>query len=435
MRTVTKSALALCGLILCRPVIAGELDPPAGPVAPTMKTLQQVEPRTPLANDPAGINPIVISSPGSYYLTEDIHALAGQPGIRIDVPHVRLDLRGFSVIGNRALMTTDGIAAGNQQNPISNVSIVNGVVRDHPGHGISAQYCTGLQVERVAAADNSLSGIRAGESAMITDCIAMGNGALAAGITIYGGIVSSSGSTITGCTSNGNIGYGFSAAQSSVSRCTAGYNRKYPSDPPNLSDGSGFSGSSAFSGCTAFDNEAQGFTITYGSAMNCVARSNDSSGFYADYSVLSECQSSFNAAGFSSITEATFDRCTAKYNSGNGFSVNYGGTVRDCTSTDNSGSGIWVGYDSRIIGNLCRNNGDGQAGIHAPGDSNRIEGNSVHNNAKGLHVTGTNNLIIGNSARGNTTNFDIAAGNEQGQVVVNPGMGFVNSNPWANFAY
>ena len=58
---------------------AGDLNPPPGTVMPTMKTLDEVEPRTPL--DPADV-PIVIGSSGSYYITGNFSALiAGQDAI------------------------------------------------------------------------------------------------------------------------------------------------------------------------------------------------------------------------------------------------------------------------------------------------------------------------------------------------------------------
>ena len=41
---------------------AGDIYPPKGPVEPTMKTLTEVEPRTPIS-----ILPFTISSSGSYY--------------------------------------------------------------------------------------------------------------------------------------------------------------------------------------------------------------------------------------------------------------------------------------------------------------------------------------------------------------------------------
>ena len=49
----------------------GGLTPPGAP-GPTMKTLQQIEPRTPISSIT-----FVISQPGSYYLTTNLTAVSG----------------------------------------------------------------------------------------------------------------------------------------------------------------------------------------------------------------------------------------------------------------------------------------------------------------------------------------------------------------------
>src|SRR5690242_13345282 len=55
----------------------GSLTPPGAPAA-TMKTLQQVEPRTPIS-----LVPITITNAGSYYLVTNLTAISGFSGITI----------------------------------------------------------------------------------------------------------------------------------------------------------------------------------------------------------------------------------------------------------------------------------------------------------------------------------------------------------------
>lgn len=93
--TVTGS---LVGVAL---VIAGPLDPPAGPVAPTYKTLSDVEPRIAIKQS---MIPLAITDRGSYYLAENIsftplqgNAITVQVGAGGLRSTVSIDLNGFEI--------------------------------------------------------------------------------------------------------------------------------------------------------------------------------------------------------------------------------------------------------------------------------------------------------------------------------------------------
>lgn len=85
------------------PSLGGPLLPPPGPIASTMKTLAEVEPRTAInAVNTPGNNVAVfrITQPGSYYLTGDVSVSGNQPGILISASNVTIDLNGFTISGS-----------------------------------------------------------------------------------------------------------------------------------------------------------------------------------------------------------------------------------------------------------------------------------------------------------------------------------------------
>jgi hypothetical protein len=71
----------------------GALEPPGAP-APGMKSLQEVEPRTPISSIP-----YTISQSGSYYLTQNVTANAAYDGITVSASDVTIDLNGYVLSG------------------------------------------------------------------------------------------------------------------------------------------------------------------------------------------------------------------------------------------------------------------------------------------------------------------------------------------------
>src|SRR3954447_14082693 len=95
---------ALFGLILAPSAFSqGSLTPPGAP-APTMKRLDEVEPRTNLQASPApaGVDTtnasfhFIINQPGSYYLSANVGVTKAN-GIQINAEGVTLDLNGFQI--------------------------------------------------------------------------------------------------------------------------------------------------------------------------------------------------------------------------------------------------------------------------------------------------------------------------------------------------
>ena len=196
---------------------AGDTNPPAGPVAGTMKTLIQVEPRTAIES-----LPFTITQPGSYYLTGNL-STAGD-GIIVSASDVTIDLMGFTITGSDPNQF-DGIGI-----PLANVhrnlTVRNGTVRTF-NNGVltyNSSDGSGGRIIDVRVEDIGFIGIYCGENnGLVLNCSAtlssassdpsVSNGIIGAGATVrdcqaaggWGvGIFLGAGAAGDGCVSQGN---------------------------------------------------------------------------------------------------------------------------------------------------------------------------------------------------------------------------------------
>jgi parallel beta-helix repeat protein len=474
------AGVALLGAALAAAVWlqAGDLNPPVGPIQPTMKTLDQVEPRIPIstASTPGDADSVFkITQSGSYYLTGNVQGVAGKMGIEVVASHVTIDLRGFEMVGvagSLAGIDLNNGAIGN----IFGITIRDGTIRgwgsdgikgnqsgeDHfenleltaiTGHGIyvntntTIDHChvyacsldgiltsNNVLIQNTVAANNSGGGISAGTNSNLVNCEGYGNAAN--GLIVLGGR-----GTLSNCNATLNGGTGISAGDGgSILHCHANEN----------STGIAVGEGGVVSNCTANDNTVNGITAGGTSTVvACSAWSNNAIGISVDAGTVTSCTARENGNdGISALNGSLVDGCTTAANADDGITVGFGSIVTRCTSRANTGDGISCASDCRIADNTCDGNGAGTgdgAGIHVTSSDCRIEGNNVTDNDRGIDVDIAGNLIVRNSASGNATNYEIVAGNKVGPIVLAPdsvaisgdtgGAGVGTTNPWANVTY
>lgn len=412
----TAAAFAIAAAIITH---AGPLDPPAGPVTGTLKTLADLEPRTAInaANTPGDASSLFkIVNPGSYYLTGNIVGNADKHGIVIECSGVTLDLNGFEVRGAPGVGAVDGVRVTGLGN--SDVAVLNGSVHGWGGSGVDlgSFQVRNSRVEGVRASLNVKSGIRVDAGTTVSNCSAYFNGTT--------GITTGIACTVSGCSalSNGLNGI-YVDSGSTVSNCATRDNGRNNDLSVGIESGT----SCTISNSTANYNNGNGIQTSNGCAISNSTTSN-------------------NVKNGIASTGSSISNCTSSFNAGLGISI-ASGTVTGCSTNNNTLSGIRSFSFCLIRGNSCATNGSGSgdgAGIFVSGPGNTIENNNCGDADRGIHASIPDNIIIKNMCKGNTTNWDIAAGNVCfvvqgavcGVIIGNAGGNPPNStDPNANFSY
>jgi len=297
----------------------GPLTPPGAP-AVTMKTLGQLESRTPIASAP-----YAITTSGSYYLTTNLSSTGH--GIIVQADHVTVDLMGFSVTGDGSGSDYGVFLDGDATRPVRNVRVHNGAIEG---------FYNGIRLE--FARQNTLDDLRIAKC-MSTGLILVGTG---------GSLCS--GNKIVSCAISENTGYGI-----------------------YLAGGGGAVDGNVIEECSIGENGNTGITL-YGSSgscagnriQNCLIRENSGSGITLTSSsntVIQACSICKQLGTGIDVNTASshngiFDCLVAK-NGGNGIvcSANQGNHIEGnfVSENDSTGYGILTqsSQKSLIVKNIC----------------------------------------------------------------------------------
>ena len=426
----------------------GPITPTAAP-APTMKTLQEMEPRGMIKSVP-----ITITQPGSYYFTTNLFCYSSSTNaITVNASDVTIDMRGFLLVNN-ASGSLNGISS-----MFPNLKVFNGVILEFSG-GSGIRGVGNQTIVRDVKVENNNIGLEVGNVARIDSVSALENNS--------DGIICGSGCVLNGCRTYLNVGDGVKVGPSSILTQCANLN--------NFSSGIHIIGSTGLEAefescavidkCTASFNQQHGILAESGAnIMNCAANGN---GFFETFS------------GSHGIFISTLTPTSPN---------SEGSIVRNCTANNNKNDGIRVSNNTEVIGNSASGNGQGPpmgstswAGISAYGDNNLIKenvtasniGDALYWNVSGILVDGNKNRIESNHSSGNAflayevltanglnfivkntaygtpagSDYSIVAGNFAGTIITptgnalaippnnNSGLGItagVTDTPWANF--
>ena len=304
-----------------------------------MAVLQgQIEALAPIPITQADI-PLTISTPGSYYLTEDV--TSSGTAITIMADDVTIDLAGFALVG-----PDTGTSCGINMNGRSNVEIRNGTVRDFSYGILESDDILGRahRIINVRAISNMHYGILlSGKGHLVKDCTVSENGDSAIG-GVYS-IKAGDGSTVTGNTvsNNGDSAssnvFGINAGDgSTITGNSICNNGKSASSTGSYivygifaGDSSTVRGNTVNNNGELAKNDVYGIRASYGSTImgNSICNNGDS----ADHNVIGIC---------------AFSGCTVASNTVSNNGASAGGYI----------IGITAFSGCTVTGNTVNNNGD-----------------------------------------------------------------------------
>ena len=323
----------------------GSLTPPGAP-APTMKTLDQVEPRTPISSAP-----FTITTPGSYYLTTNL-TISGGDAITIATSGVTLDLNGFTIASTAASAAGSGVLLNSGPSDISilNGHILGGVTNNGIGVYSGSGFGYGIygfpQNARVSGMSVSgclYSGIylNTGDSTVVESCTVRtvgGNGIVASTIKA---------SVAKDCGGNGIYGDQMADCRGGCTDSAAGLSATTAQNCYGFSGGSG-TGLSATTAVNCYGSSSSSYGLYATTAVNCYGSSGSGYGLYAR-NVAQNCYG-YSSSG-TGLYAFLVNNCYGQSNSGIGYGIYANDIATGSYGYSSSGTGLRA-----YIANSCDDN-------------------------------------------------------------------------------
>lgn len=411
-----KLTTAVAAALIATPALAGDLNPPAGAVSPTMKTLDEVEPRTPVESLPgAAFAMHVISEPGSYYLTGNIKS-SGMIPIFIAADDVSLDLMGFTIDCDNVAQHAIAIDAG-----FVHTTIVNGHVRNTTSIAINGEESDRTIVRNMRVTNAGSDAIFVDDESTITDCWIVNADA---------GVYADGNCQVERVHVQNTAGTGIRVGRAStVSDCSV----------RNASAGVGIVAGDVCQITNCIVEFIGGQGILGGdqnTVIGCNVRSADGDGIdMGNRAIVRDCSVYLTTANGVSVGEhSLIENCISEDNDFHGFFMSNYTTIRGCTARNNGRFGIWANSVCRVLNNTCYDNSNAGifGGIKLPASLSVADGNQVWDSVIGIDVDFASNTIVRNVCYSNANaNYDIAAGNRAGALSGNP----ATAGPWDNISY
>ena len=405
---IVTSLCVLCATLsaIQRASAQGSLTPPGAP-APTMLTLSQIEPRTPITSVP-----YTISTPGSYYLTTNLTVTTGS-AITITTSWVTLDLNGFTVSSSAGSPNGTGIllAGGN-----TDITILNGHIQGTGfANGIYPAGCSNVRVAGVSVSGCLNYGIILGNanSTVVESCTVQNIGVTGiqassvshssayqcGGTAIIANTAENCYGNCSGSTvglfagiANNCYGYSFSGYGLYATTATGCYGFTVSGnaglDANNANNCAGYSNGNGdgldannASGCSGYSIGGSGLAAA-AIATGCSGVSTNSTGLSAITAINCTGQSSGSGVGLDAVTA---NNCQGQSAGGTGLQAN---NAETCSGQTSSGFyGLRVDTTANNCQGQCTGNGAGLVAVE------------IATGCYGYSASGTG-LVAGKSATG-----------------------------------